>query len=446
MSAARFAAGFLVIAVGACASDEPARPQWRVAVSTDAPVPPLADRLLVEVLDASGALACSACSRLFGIDRGTTWPVSFGVVPTGRERFVRARLYRSERIDANGLPQGSMLIDGLGELEAPEGVTDVALRLSMACFGRAAEPSRPAACDPLTGATTTTLALKPGAPLEVGRAPIAVESECDEIPSGMACVKGGVFVLGDSRTVGSVAPAAPERLVRIDAFAMDIDEMTVREARPLLAKVGGNDRPGRRGENVCTFTTEPSDNDELPLNCVSHALAAALCNALGKRLPTEAEWEYAAGSRGEERQTPWGDVGTACFDAILARGRSPQEGVQNQTDSTSCRVVPGEPTRPFGPVRGGSARDLTREGLRNLGGNLTEWVSGAPAPYDDACFGPEGPLTNPECNARDEERLVRGGYWAVAPVFSATTFRGVIRRGIGDSYTGVRCVMPFGRK
>ncbi len=446
MTAARIGAGFMLIALGACAVDEPARSQWRVAVSTDAPVPLLADRLLVEVLDDKGSLACSACSRLFGVARETTWPVSFGVVPTGRERFVRARLYRGARIGANGLPEGAMLIDGLGALEAPHGVTDVALRLSMLCFGHAAEPTRPAACDPATGATTPPLTLKGDAPLEVGQAAIAVESECDGVPSGMACVKGGVFVLGDSRTVGSVAPTTPERLVRIDAFAMDKDEMTVREARSLLAKVGGDDRPGRRGENVCTFTTEPSDNDELPLNCVSHALAGALCNALGKRLPTEAEWEYAAGSRGEERETPWGDIGSACFDAVLARGRSPAEGGPNQTDSTSCRVVPGEPTRPFGPVRGGSAGDVTREGLRNLGGNLTEWVSGAPAPYDDACFGPAGALTNPECKARDEQRLVRGGHWALAPAFSATTFRGVQRRGLGDSFTGVRCVMPFGRK
>src|SRR5262245_47584447 len=97
------------------------RPQWRVEVTTDASIPQIGDRLLLEVLHDEGQLACAECRRQFGVLGAEQWDFSFGVVPPDPEaRFrVRARLYRSSRSGPDGLPEGSSLIDAVGLLPLP---------------------------------------------------------------------------------------------------------------------------------------------------------------------------------------------------------------------------------------------------------------------------------------------------------------------------------------
>jgi formylglycine-generating enzyme required for sulfatase activity len=55
-----------------------------------------------------------------------------------------------------------------------------------------------------------------------------------------------------------------------------------------------------------TWTTDATGNETLPINCVSWYAAFAFCIWDGGRLPTDAEWEYAAAGGNEERLYPWG--------------------------------------------------------------------------------------------------------------------------------------------
>lgn len=447
----------LLVALGlACACDDteiPPRPQWIVEISTDAPVPQLGDRLYVEVVD-GGDGPCAACRRTFGLDKGTRWPLSFGVgAEAGRSPRVRARLYRARDTGRDGLPETAS-VDAIASLPRdPVEPRRLALTLRTQCFGVPSDLAAGATCDPETRTPTDVPTLEDASPstraVTPGSWPPAQPRPCSgPAPAGTVCIEGGVFLIGDVRQrgfVGGSAASAPERLVQVSPFAMDVDEVSVGLVRRLVRAGSLADEPRLpTGDTGCTYVgASDATNDALPVNCVSLRLAKAICEARDMRLPTEAEWEYAAGGGAEERRFPWGDaLGDACGRAIVGRGRSIFELPASTDLSTACRVVDGEPLRPWGPVAGGAPGDVSAAGVKNLGGNVAEWVLDRFVPYAGPCWS-SGILVDPRCGTEADLPLVRGGDWQTPPFASGVAHRGVTLHAEGSSKTGLRCVRPM---
>lgn len=440
---ARTAVALALIFSAACEpSTAPARDQWIVLIGTDAPVPQLGDRLVVEVLDGSGALSCSACRRQFSVASDADWPVSFGVIPTGHELLVRAELFRADHIGFDGRPIGTAHLEAIASLPRPSGVTTVTMNLDMACFGI------PADTEALKSCGRPVIVLRLGDTTAKPNSWAAAKSlGCTgTMPPATVCVPGGVFLLGSVHGFGT--DEQPERLVRLTPFAMDIDEVTVGTVKKLFEEGRISREPEAFSPNVddvsnaCRYLPLSATNDAFAVNCVDHGLAREICEAQGMRLPSEAEWEWAAGNLERETTYPWGEDDALCDLTVVGRGRLTTEGF---AEPDNCRGVAEGEGVPWGPVIGGDDDDVNELGIENLGGNLSEWIEDASAAYDDPCWAPELTLLeDPICQSIGQNVVNRGAGWSSYPLQARVFERNSIGRAATPTNTGVRCVRSMG--
>ena len=234
----------------------------------------------------------------------------------------------------------------------------------------------------------------------------------------------------------------PQHRVRSAAFCMDTTEVTVAAYRDCTAAQGctapdpflhqrGN------GSSVCNWGRPETDRH--PVNCVDWNQARAYCEWKDDgRLPTEAEWEYAA--RGSEgRAYPWGNAapdsrranlcGSECIAALralrLAEGVAP---IARWRDAWGL-------TAPVGSFPAGN----TPECLQDMGGNVLEWTEDG---YDAAAYRhrPAGFTAQQVGSRSTAERVVRGGAWShieAAELRAAT--RNLLAPASRYGYLGFRC-------
>lgn len=121
-------------------------------------------------------------------------------------------------------------------------------------------------------------------------------------------LREGFFMMGDG---GVDLNHSPLLSVSLEAFQMLISEVTVGQYRACV-NLGVCNPPSSCDQGKGTWTDQPKTAEGTPINCVTFEEAKVFATWAGGRLPTEAEWEYAARSEGIEGLYPWGERSPNC--------------------------------------------------------------------------------------------------------------------------------------
>ena len=303
-----------------------------------------------------------------------------------------------------------------------------------------AQPPEPTPTDPSTGANATSqvrplIVADAGAPLSAANSrPAATTPFCPagarlepgrgcvpgtavalpprvnrgRCPAGMAQMEGGNFEMGSS---SGAASERPVQSLSLSTYCLDVTEVSATAYEACVAsgdcrkRQAGDPVYGPRNghwEQACTAAAGNLGNH--PINCITTSDADGYCAWKGKRLPSEAEWEYAARGGSQQRLYPWGP------DAPSAR--------RVNACGRECSSASGGPglyadddgyanTAPVGGLFAGAGR----WGVLHLGGNVSEWTATPFCPR----------LGDTSC--QDDRRVVRGGSFLSEDASAITTSR-----------------------
>ncbi|HEU0224116.1 MAG TPA: SUMF1/EgtB/PvdO family nonheme iron enzyme [Steroidobacteraceae bacterium] len=257
----------------------------------------------------------------------------------------------------------------------------------------------------------------------------------------LVLVKGGRFTMGSSRREPGRRSNETERMVVLQRpFYLSRHQVTNREFREFRA----NHQSG-------IFKDESLDLDRQPAVRVGWEDAAAFCNWLserdglppayerrggrlvliepvttGYRLPTEAEWEFAARFDGAAatRKYPWGD-------ALPVPGKSGNWGDSSAIYLTAVTITGyNDGYRVAAPVGSFPANPL---GLFDMGGNVQEWTTDR---YSIYVVGPDHVATDPAGPRAGDQYVIRGAGWLTGRIAD-------LRAAARDSGSGGRHDLGF---
>ncbi len=227
----------------------------------------------------------------------------------------------------------------------------------------------------------------------------------------MLPVPAGSFLFGASSTEDGSADELPQTLTTVSAFWLDEFEVTAEAYAACIADGRCTLPLTNLTCNIGADGTPQAGRGNHPVNCVSWYQASAYCSWSGRRLPTEAEWEYVArGGNGGTRTRPWGEE--APSDHYLCWSQE-EDSSRGQT----CAV-------------GSFPAGNSAQGFKDLAGNVWEWTS---SPYSSDGHGVVGdPFV----------RVEKGASWATFVGWAKdirNAYRGIDDMPYQSARVGMRC-------
>jgi formylglycine-generating enzyme required for sulfatase activity len=230
----------------------------------------------------------------------------------------------------------------------------------------------------------------------------------------MVQIPAGQFFMGSDakQPTEDEKRSQPSHNVSVDSVCMDLFEVTAKKYRECSdagkcrRAPADIDFPKMTAKDKAAYSPLCTGNDpekgDHPINCVTWEMADTYCKATGRRLPTEAEWEFA--SRGPDgRVYPWGDAAPTAQHLNACDAQCLKWAKANKVELSALPI--GDDgygtTAPVGKFPAGRSRF----GPFDVAGNVWEWVAdwyGAYAP--DAAQNPQGPTSG-------ERKVIRGGAW-----------------------------------
>ncbi len=272
------------------------------------------------------------------------------------------------------------------------------------------------------------------------RVPSPADPEQPLPPIGrMVYVAGGTFRMGSD--LAGDPDQRPAHEVTVSSFWMDEHEVTNRQFARFVAQAGCITTAEQRG---WSYVFDPAreewvecrdadwrhpdgpassidGRDNYPVVHVSWYDARAYARWAGKRLPTEAQWEYAARGGLRDADFPWGreELIDGRYQANYRQHGKPPDGY-----------------RQLAPVRTFAAN---RFGVYDLSGNVWEWCRDF---YGEGYYR-ESPRDDPRGPAEGQFRVQRGGSWLSPEDFRPghhVATRGKRRPDETYQHVGFRCV------
>ena len=221
--------------------------------------------------------------------------------------------------------------------------------------------------------------------------------------SEMVLIPAGSFEMCDHFDEGD-NDELPVHIVELDPFYMDAYQVTVGQFKQFVEDSGYD------YDNWDDVADKYSPTNQHPMISVSWNNAFAYTEWVGKRLPTEAEWEYAARGGLAGKRYPWGDEDPTADKANY-------DWSVGKTSPVGSYVANGY-------------------GLYDMAGNIWEWCADR---YDREYY-KNSPAKNPLGPETGSYRVLRGGSWINTPYTLRVAYRGNNPPYRRRSNHGFRCV------
>lgn len=247
---------------------------------------------------------------------------------------------------------------------------------------------------------------------------------------GMSLIPDGTYIMGLTDEDPLSIQTAGRKRITISAFHLDQYEVTNADYREYLNELPADERQARLPDSTVWSGARSQESwtayfrgelfSDHPVIGVTWDDARAYCQAEDKRLPTEAEWEYAARGGHLGRVYPWPGLGTQNGEGDYLANYNPNEGYAFDGYAFTA------PIDAFPP---------NDWGLYHMAGNVAEWTRDAYTPsYENISD------FNPRYDEGGERRVVRGGAWNSSAFFIGVGVRDTQPRDEASTAIGFRCV------